>query len=343
MSDGTHAAVVEAAQDYVAAPDLWIVTSYFNPGGFQSKRRNYERFRAVMQRSGLQLWTIESSFGTRPFELSPAPDVWQLRAPAVMWQKERLLNVAIRRLPERCRKVAWVDCDVLFANADWAVTTAELLERYWLVQPYATCVRLARGATRFTGDAEVARSAGAVYAEAPRAMHDNGYEQHGETGFAWAARREVLEEHGLYDTCIIGGGDHVMAHAMAGDTRSICLDRLLGRETAQRAHFTRWASAVHQTVQGSIGHVDGMLLHLWHGERVHRRYTARHRELEEFGFDPARDLRISASGCWDWASAKPAMHAWAAAYFSDRHEDGAPGNETRPSGGESISTRGHAS
>jgi len=48
----------------------------------------------------------------------------------------------------------------------------------------------------------------------------------------------------------------------------------------------------------------------------------RNRVLAAFGFDPARDIRIGPSGCWEWASRKPELHRWAREYFYFRREDG---------------------
>src|SRR5262249_52820406 len=58
----------------------------------------------------------------------------QVRGGAVLWQKERLLNVALAALPETCRYVAWVDCDILFEVDDWTQSLSSLLERFMIVQ-----------------------------------------------------------------------------------------------------------------------------------------------------------------------------------------------------------------
>src|SRR5262245_14756207 len=96
--------------------DLWVVTAYFNPAGFRSRRRNFDLFRERIAAAGLPLVAVECSFDGRPFELPPGPGVRHLLGRDVMWQKERLLNVAIAGLPAECRKVAWLDADVLFEN-----------------------------------------------------------------------------------------------------------------------------------------------------------------------------------------------------------------------------------
>src|SRR5690348_10790032 len=101
------------ADRYAPAADLWVVTAYFNPAGFRSKRRNYDLFRDRIAAAGIPLVTVECALGGRPFELPHGPDVRRVHGRDVMWQKERLLNVAIAGLPAGCRKVAWLDADIL--------------------------------------------------------------------------------------------------------------------------------------------------------------------------------------------------------------------------------------
>jgi hypothetical protein len=286
---------------------------------------NHERFAAPLRRSGFDWLTLECAFGAATFVLAPSPDVVAVRARDVMWQKERLLNLALARLPARCTKVAWVDGDVLFENPDWAVLTAALLERSPVVQPFKWVVRLPRGFTLDCGLGARWRSFGAVWAARPERLRQGRFDAHGHTGFAWAARRDLLERHGLYDACIAGSGDHLMAHAMAGDWTSRCVDRIIGGNPAHRAYFRRWAEPFARDVAGDVGYVPGTLLHLWHGAVADRRYVDRNQELARFAFDPAVDLAVGPSGAWEWASRKPELHRWAADYFRLRNEDGSGG------------------
>lgn len=312
-----------AATTYDRVDDLWLVTSYFNPVGYQSKMPNYRIFREVIARSNLNLLTIECAFGDDAFTLPPGPDVVRVRAKHIMWQKERLLNLAIARLPSRCTKVAWLDCDILFENSWWAVETSRMLDHYPVVQPFETAIRLPRACYDYRGEGDVRRSFGAACATNPQLAREGNYDRHGESGLAWAARRDVLTSSGLYDAGIIGGGDHIMAHAMCGDWTSLCISRLIGTDNAQLRHFIQWGEGFYRDVHGGIGYIPGTALHLWHGERPDRHYSLRHRELERFAFDPEKDLRVGDAGCWEWASSKQEMHRWAIDYFIRRNEDGA--------------------
>jgi hypothetical protein len=315
---------VHGSACYQATDDLWIVTAYFNADGYQTKRRNYESFYRPIEQGGLHFSTVECAFGNRAFELGPSPNVLQVRGRDVMWQKERLLNFAIARLPERCRKVAWLDGDILFERADWAVEAARLLDKYPVVQLFDRAIRLPRGRTYFDGAGDVWEGFAAVYQKHPQLLLRGDFAAHGHTGFAWAARRDWLTKHGLYDACIAGSGDHMMAHALCGDWTSRCIERIIGSNNHHREFFAAWCKSLYRDIRACLGCVSGTILHLWHGDIGYRRYVRRNQELAGFGFDPAADLRPGESGCWEWNSDKPALHRWAREYFGQRLEDGEP-------------------
>jgi hypothetical protein len=102
------------------------------------------------------------------------------------------------------------------------------------------------------------------------------------------------------------------------------MDRILGPASASplRAHFVDWCKRLYADVRARVAVVPGALLHLWHGEMEHRRYVLRNQQLAAFNFDPKVDIRLSPSGCWEWASDKPELHRWAREYYPSRKEDG---------------------
>src|SRR3954471_14147085 len=91
--------------------DLWVITSYFNPLRYRRRLANY---RVFCRNVPAPLLAVELSF-RGSFDLRPgeADILIQLRGGDVLWQKELLLNVALRALPAPCRKVVWMDCDVI--------------------------------------------------------------------------------------------------------------------------------------------------------------------------------------------------------------------------------------
>ena len=238
-----------------------------------------------------------------------------------MWQKERLLNLLVSRLPERYTKVAWLDADILFERASWASEASRLLDEYAVVQPYSHAFRLRPGQTSYAGKGDPWLSHAAVRNAMPAVARHGPYWAHGHPGYAWAARRDVLDVVGLYDAAVMGTADDLMAHAFGGDFVSECLRRTFLGNTAYLEHYRQWAESAFDLVRGRVGVVEGAALHLWHGELANRGYGTRRVDLVSLGYDPVRHLRVNADGMWRWSSAASLIRDTCAAYFASRRED----------------------
>ena len=113
---------------------LWGVAAVFNPTGSSRRLANYRAFRRELQ---VPLVTVELAYGP-DFELGTddADIMLRLRGRDVLWQKERLLNLALRALPVECDSVAWLDADIVFERPDWPELALAELEHSTLVQPF---------------------------------------------------------------------------------------------------------------------------------------------------------------------------------------------------------------
>jgi hypothetical protein len=204
---------------------MWAITSYFNPARYRRRHLNYKIFRA---RLGVPLVTVELSFDGR-FELTDddADILIQISEGAVLWQKERLFNVALRAVPLEEKYIAWLDCDAIFAAPDWNVLAEESLAQNHVVQLFSDVLTLAINDTGPNLGDEAKAPTGYSFmrqtALCPeRAFAENVYQANIQAdastnrGLAWAGRREVLDEHGLYDGDIAGRGDRAVAFAIAG-------------------------------------------------------------------------------------------------------------------------------
>lgn len=306
---------------------MWAITSYYNPIGFESRLRNYRQFR---ERLALPLLTVELSYdGTFALDGDDADSLIRITGRDVLWQKERLLNLAMRALPDDCNTFAWIDCDVIFADDHWVSAAESALDRYAIIQPFSTMLELPKGGAPQTTDrsallSEMTSLAARLANESvddllrrpatPLQKHNTAW------GFAWAARRDVIEPHGLYDACVVGGGDRAMICGALGEHEH-AIEPLQMNERWAR-HYRAWAEPFFQSAGASIGHIDATAYHLWHGEFTNRKYRSRHEELSKFGFDPATDVAIDHTGCLRWSSDKPELHEWVRAYFEQRSEDG---------------------
>lgn len=304
--------------------DLWAVAAYFNPSGFRRRLANYRTFRS---RLDVPLATVELSFG-KPFELSAgdADILIQIRDGDVMWQKERLLNLAVAALPADCTKVAILDCDLVFGSPDWAQRTSAALDEVPLLQPFSHAYRTPPGWTAdgLTDPGDYVLHAAAWLIESGMTVDDAlrgiGNDIGCAHGLAWAARRELLAEHGLYDASIVGGGDTCLFRAAYGYMGLVVERFRLDRPHAR--HYRDWAEPFYAAVGGKVGYAAGHLYHLWHGSVDDRRYMERHETLAGFAFHPREDVALSDSGAWRWNTPKDDMHRYLESYFGSRHEDG---------------------
>jgi hypothetical protein len=305
--------------------DTWVITSYFNPYRYQTRRNNFELFAAHLHNINANLFVVELAVQGGTFELPGSMHGLRITYGSTLWQKERMLNLAIEKLPQDCRKVVWLDCDLVFDDRNWLANVSRALETYSVIQPFSECIKLDQGETPQTatipypkGDESFARA----YSRSPDLARTAPFAMHGHTGYAWAARRDVLAGIGLYDACLTGSGDHLMAHVFAGALQSPCIGAMIGEDHAYARHFQLWAEKMHKQCAGNLGYVDGRLFHLWHGDEKNRRYRDHNTAFRSFDFDPDRDVKIGPEGLWEWTDTAGAIKDWAEMMLQSRKEDG---------------------
>jgi hypothetical protein len=293
---------------------LWAITTYFNSAGNPWRRSNFAAFRAHL---GVPLIAVEHGYEGR-FELGAedADILIQLHGGDPMWQKERLLNLALDALPAEASTVAWIDCDVLFGRPDWPDLALEALRSDRLVQLFRTVHYVTEtfaGLSPKREDTLLSRYSIPVGVErglSPTAIFEDGnINRYGRyaCGFAWAAPRALLERQRFYDTCIVGGGDRALAAAALG-----CIDHVVARHRMTSSHaaqYRAWADGFGSAVGGTIASIDCDLFHLWHGPYEKRQQRERYRRIAPYGFDPATDIALSDSRVWRWSSGKSELHA----------------------------------
>jgi hypothetical protein len=306
--------------------NLWAITCYFNPVGYRRRLENYRTFRQHLK---VPLVTVELSFGEE-FQLASgdADILVQLRGSSVLWQKERLLNVALKSLPDICTKVAWLDCDIVFESDDWIERASRALDKFALVHLFQERNELPMDFTPENPDSWRAtlKTESLVYKlDAGQATTEEaailGALRRGTTnGLAWASTKDILRELGLYDACIIGSGDKAMFCAALGVSDHFA--RALEMNPRGTEHYLAWARPFFNRIQGRISYIPDRVFHLWHGDLHDRGYQAKHRSFAQFDFDPYRDIDVDQNGCWRWNSDKTEMHRFVKHIFESRQEDG---------------------
>lgn len=316
-------------------PQFYVITTYFNPCHYANRFENYLRFARGLRDQHVNLLTVELSHNNS-FDLSP--DVCDKYVPVqqtdVLWAKERLLNIALQQLPPECTQVCWVDCDILFQRPQWAFLCSELLKNHRVVQPFGTCIFLGPDESptkhkSFQPNGSFARYY--IHALQQKTFINSPDVLKAHPGYAWAARREVLERiQGFLDICILGHADLAMGlafcHALhrdgpIPDTWEKYWDP--GWGPALKTAVRQWQQRVCAVVHGDVSYVQGEIYHLWHGPSKARQYTSRGELLKEF--DPAIHISRTEAGLWAWTDAAKtlALDKKILKYFENRKEDSA--------------------
>lgn len=233
-----------------------------------------------------------------------------------MFQKERMLNLALDMLPAKFDQVVWMDCDIVYVEDDWPDRVGNALKNYSVVQPYKHAVSLPMSKTTRIGESHwsyydcyasgrIRRSF--AYYNMKRKQFASLHEGH--VGYVWAGRREFLEKHKFYDAIVTGAGDLFMVMAFCGFFGWMDhIEEFANLTDAACNHFFDWAFPVQADTNGKVGYTDDLISHLWHGEINNRNYLYKSRALQATKFDPSVDLAIDENGCWRWNSDKPLLH-----------------------------------
>lgn len=307
---------------------LWGITAYFNPIGYRRRLENYRLFRANL---AIPLVTVElGTDGHYELNESDADILIRCNATDVLWQRERMINLAMAAVPRECQKIARLDCDVIFDDPSWPELASRQLDEHALVQLFTEAYDQPRdhlpGAFGFPDRSRAWEGFASRWRTErdptliDRRVQIAGTRSNYSMGLAWGFRRELHGSLALYDACILGGAEHAILAAACGLPEIVIDYQRMGPARSQ--HYLTWASRFHRIVGGTFGFVPGRIAHLWHGEIRHRGYGTRYQNFADFDFDPVRDLALNDSGVWRWATDNPGMKAYVKDYFASRREDG---------------------
>lgn len=312
---------------------LHVIAVISNPVQWQTRLQLARDFLARMRAAGVHITLVEHAFGERPFELDEEEvDTYvPVRGgdDSELWLKESLINIGVQKLPRDWKYMAWIDADVGFANHNWAVDTIHALQHWPVVQCWTKCVDLGPSHEIIPDEAGrlEQRSFGAAWmagdfeqydwAQPEKAHNWHPYFQ-GHVGYAWAIRREAYDGlGGLISWVPTGAADWQMAMAFAQR-----LQPHPERSEGFNHKLMIFQERADRHIQQSIGAVDGMLLHYYHGPKRKRGYVSRDVMLRSTGFDPDRDLVFDLQGIPVLTGVNRKLRDFLRRYFRSRLEDG---------------------
>ena len=302
---------------------LHVFTARANPIRWQAPDRLYRDFAQHMLDSGVVLHVIECAYGDRPFTCEmPNVDHIGVRAKTMIWNKENLLNIGIRRVPE-AKYIAWIDSDVFFRQASWAADAVHALQLYDVLQPWSTAYDLGPNDEHLTAHRSFCRVLHDGDPVSPRGdkwwYGDGGPYTYPHSGYAWCITRVAFAWlGGLLDIGGMGSGDFHMAQGLVGAAQC---SMPYGTHPAYQRHVMRWQERALRHVNGNIGYLPGTVEHRFHGAKPKRNYIGRWDMFLKHQFNPDEDLKPNCDGVYELSGNKPELRRDFDAYLRSRSED----------------------
>lgn len=288
---------------------------------FKTRLALHNKFQTFLANSdGVISYVVELAYGERPYEVTEAnnPRHLRLRTREILWHKENMINLIIQRMPLNARYIAWVDADISFSRADWAIETVQQLQFYDFVQMWSHAHDLGPNNQPILTHTSFAYDyvTGANPFLSGKVDYPD-FKWH--PGFAWAARRKALTDvGGLIDFAILGAADHHMALGLIGKA-NVSLPKDVSAD--YRAKVLEWQVLAEASIRHNVGFVDGLILHYFHGKKRERGYENRWQVLFKNGFAPETDIKKDLQGLIVLAGNKSKLRDAIRAYFRSRNED----------------------
>lgn len=309
--------------EQIDASHHYFITMVSNPRLYESRYVLYERFKK--QFAPGKLLTVEVAYGTREFEVTEKNERMhvQLRTREELWHKENALNLGVQYLSQidpDWKYVTFIDADVLFTSDNFEQKIVHTLQHYAVVQPWMTAVDL--GPTDEPLKVQRSFMYNWINNTWEKKPEDGYYYCYGtfvgHPGFAISIRREALDSiGGLFDTAILGSGDHHFWMAMIGMVDRTRPNNVNDNYKKQLADYQERAVRI---IDKNLGYAPLGLQHLWHGPKRNRFYVSRWKILIDNNFDPMIDIRRDTQGLYT-LDGSDKLKRDIQLYFSARLED----------------------
>lgn len=292
---------------------LLIVVPYFNPLGDLQREKSFLRFKQKLKQnlSNSRVLIVETLLGENSKKAE-----WNLEessfhhlktySSAILWQKERLLNLALDyAVAEGFEFMTWLDADLEMEDPYWEARLCKNLESNEFLQCFdAAYLEENHKGTKY----RIKRSAASHFG-AKQSLANKGIA----SGLAWAARVSCLKKCRFFDAAIVGGGDTAFYYALLktqvpADDWHLALSNVSFFQKMPPkllVDFKKWTANKEQE-SIKIGALEQNLKAYYHGEQYLRQKRSRYNALQDF--DPSTELEITASGAWTWSKQANPRH-----------------------------------
>lgn len=279
--------------------DLAICLIIFNPAKSKKLISNYFTMMEKLEPYNLPIFTLELVFNDREPEILGAYHVY---GHSYMFHKERLCRLLEQQVPDKYKKIAFMDTDLFYDNINWYYQTSKLLDTYDVVQMFEN----AHWMNSKNTEKELTRKSVLFMKE-----EEFNFKYH--PGFAWAFRREYYNDVGFFDWAVSGSGDTLSSAKWLNKTLP------LNFKSLPRPLHTEYIKYFNKPNPKITYLKDVNIYHLYHGSRKNRQYSQRH-EMLFINQDIKELVFLNNQGIYEWTN-KSKWNELFLNYFINRKDD----------------------
>lgn len=269
---------------------LHVIMVVSNPCLYKKRYKLSNEFKErMLKERNIELYIVELTYKDQEYVITERDNKNHLRinAETPLWHKENMINLGIRKLlPSNWKAVAWIDADIEFENADWALDTLKVLNGCRdIVQIYSHCVDMDNNENTI----QIYSSAGYQYSKSKK--YSSAGNDYWHPGFAWAITREGYEKIGeIYENSILGSGDNIILFSLFNNGLKAVLDSSSEDYKADILNYQKKIKMLR------FGYIPGLIRHYFHGSKKNRKYKERWEILSKYDFSPYVHIKKDENG-----------------------------------------------
>jgi len=289
--------------------DLAVCMSFFNPSNRKRPLQNILYCISKIINRGIEVYILELVYEGRNPELQHLPNYNKIVSNSVMFHKENLWNIVETKVPEKYKKLLFLDGDVLFKDLDWPNKISNILNNVEVIQPFSTVELLDIS----YNVVDIKLSCLKAKQKRPCCMFDRMF-KYPTPGLGIACQRNWLKKIGGFNEWyIIGGGDKYTITNICNIP--ITTDSCYIEQSYAHESYEIKRSLLKDV---SYGTAELTVQHLFHGPYSDRQYTTRHKKTKEI---KKEELYRNEMGLIQFVNPEK-WNPIILEYFNNRNDDG---------------------
>ena len=316
-----NSTIIDNTKQFVLENDpiedkLHVIAVVSNPCNFKIRYKLTEEFMKRMEKEpNVIAYLVELVYGDQPFGVTESDNKrhLQIRTDAPpLWHKENMINLGVKYLlPPDWKAFAWIDADIEFESAHWALDALKILNGgNDFVQLFTHCIDM-------DFNKQIMNTFTSFGYQYSKNFEKGTGQRYWHPGFAWACNRKAYEKMGgIFEEGILGSGDNIMCHTFIKKAP----DSLKKGMAQEYIDFV--ANFQHKMEGINLGYVPGPIRHYFHGKKENRNYYGREDMLIKYEYNPYTFIKHDDKGLiiptekFPQEFLKDIMD-----YFSNRNED----------------------